>query len=122
MAFAATTALSATDICPAAAKLSVPLSAPPRMSLVDTPALASSVSASAAWVAENWVEAPAAMAACRSWASSLAVPCVAAFTPDIALSNFEEAYTARPNAATSAKDAVRDAWSLSELRHRGSHR
>jgi hypothetical protein len=86
MAFAAMSAASARSREPAAARDSAPFRPPPRMFVVDRPALASSSSACAASEALKLVSLPAWSAAARSWPSWPAVASATAPTWDICLS------------------------------------
>jgi hypothetical protein len=94
MVCAAMVAASARSIWPAAASDRLPASAPPMMSLVLIPALASSASACAACVAEYWVSLPACRAAARSAARSLPAAPLTADTSDICLSKSVAAFAA----------------------------
>jgi hypothetical protein len=74
------------------------------------PAFASSVSASAASVAEYIVAAPASRAACRSWPICSEFAIVAAPTADIDLSKSIAAFAAIPNAASIAPPRITALW------------
>jgi hypothetical protein len=76
------------------------------MSLVATPAFASCSMPSAASLAENAVSAPALIAAARISSMFAAVSCVAALTPDIALSKFAVAATIAPRPAAATKPTL----------------
>ena len=96
IADAATSPAAATSICPAAARLNAPESAPPMMSLVDTPALASSFKPAAASAPEYCVSAPSLIAVWRSDSSSAPDAPVFAATADISASKSMNDFAADP--------------------------